>query len=89
MQQQPNDASSEAEVESLKRLIDDLQLKLERSVKEKERALSLAQLTRSGHVYIISNEGSFGRGVYKIGMTRRLDPMDRVKELGDASVSFL
>ncbi|MAD45465.1 MAG: chromosome partitioning protein ParA [Oceanospirillaceae bacterium] len=80
--------SSEAEVESLKRLIDDLQLKLERSVKEKERALSLAQLTRSGHVYIISNEGSFGRGVYKIGMTRRLDPMDRVKELGDASVPF-
>jgi len=80
--------SSEAEVASLKRLIDDLQLKLERSVKEKERALSLAQLTRSGHVYIISNEGSFGRGVYKIGMTRRLDPMDRVKELGDASVPF-
>ena len=50
--------------------------------------MSLAQLTRSGHVYIISNEGSFGQGVYKIGMTRRLDPMDRVKELGDASVPF-
>lgn len=80
--------SSEAELSSLNRLIDDLQLKLERSVKEKDRALSLAQLTRSGHVYIISNEGSFGRGVYKIGMTRRLDPMDRVKELGGASVPF-
>jgi hypothetical protein len=81
-------ASSDAELEKLKLLIEDLQFKLERSSKEKERAMSMAQLTRSGHVYIISNEGSFGRGVYKIGMTRRLDPMDRVKELGDASVPF-
>jgi hypothetical protein len=53
-----------------------------------ERALSMAQLTRSGHVYIISNVGSFGEDVFKIGLTRRLDPMDRVKELGDASVPF-
>jgi Meiotically up-regulated gene 113 len=45
-------------------------------------------LTRSGHVYIISNIGSFGDQVFKIGMTRRLDPMDRVRELGDASVPF-
>jgi hypothetical protein len=54
----------------------------------KERALSRAQMTRSGHVYIISNIGSFGEDIYKIGMTRRLDPMDRVIELGDASVPF-
>lgn len=81
-------ASSEAEVAKLKTQIENLQFKLERTIKEKERAMSLAQLTRSGHVYIISNEGSFGQGVYKIGMTRRLDPMDRVKELGDASVPF-
>ena len=54
----------------------------------KERATSRAQMTRSGHVYIISNIGSFGEDVYKIGMTRRLDPMDRVRELGDASVPF-
>jgi hypothetical protein len=54
----------------------------------KERALSRAQMTRSGHVYVISNIGSFGEDVYKIGMTRRLDPMDRVIELGDASVPF-
>jgi hypothetical protein len=39
-------------------------------------------------VYVISNIGSFGQDVYKLGMTRRLDPMDRVKELGDASVPF-
>ena len=43
---------------------------------------------RAGYVYIISNIGSFGENVYKIGMTRRLDPQDRVDELGDASVPF-
>lgn len=43
---------------------------------------------RAGYVYVISNIGSFGENVYKIGMTRRLEPMDRVNELGDASVPF-
>lgn len=43
---------------------------------------------KAGYVYVISNIGSFGEGVYKIGMTRRLDPMERIKELGDASVPF-
>lgn len=43
---------------------------------------------RAGYVYVISNIGSFGERMIKIGMTRRLDPMDRVKELGDASVPF-
>lgn len=43
---------------------------------------------KAGYVYIISNIGSFGEGVYKIGMTRRLEPMDRIDELGDASVPF-
>lgn len=43
---------------------------------------------RAGYVYVISNIGSFGEGIYKIGMTRRLEPMDRVDELGDASVPF-
>ena len=43
---------------------------------------------RAGYVYIISNIGSFGEDVYKIGMTRRLEPMDRIHELGDASVPF-
>ena len=54
----------------------------------KQRAISQAQLTKSGHVYVISNIGSFGEGVLKVGMTRRLEPLDRVKELGDASVPF-
>ena len=65
---------------------------MERELKEaqekKERALSMAQQTKRGHVYIISNIGSFGENVYKIGMTRRLEPIDRIKELGDASVPF-
>ena len=43
---------------------------------------------RAGYVYIISNIGSFGENVYKIGMTRRLDPQERIDELGDASVPF-
>lgn len=43
---------------------------------------------KAGYVYIISNIGSFGENIYKIGMTRRLDPMERVDELGDASVPF-
>ncbi len=43
---------------------------------------------KAGYVYVISNLGAFGENVYKIGMTRRLDPMDRIDELGDASVPF-
>lgn len=53
-----------------------------------QRALSMAQQTRAGNVYVISNVGSFGDGVLKIGMTRRLIPEDRIKELSDASVPF-
>lgn len=53
-----------------------------------ERAKALAERTRTGWVYIISNIGSFGEGIVKIGLTRRLDPMDRIRELGDASVPF-
>lgn len=49
---------------------------------------SRAANIRAGHVYVISNLGAFGADMVKIGMTRRLDPMDRVRELGDASVPF-
>lgn len=66
----------------------ELEQKLKEAQEKKERAISRAQMTRSGHVYIISNIGSFGEDIYKIGMTRRLEPLDRVKELGDASVPF-
>ena len=53
-----------------------------------QRTKSMAELTKAGHVYVISNRGSFGPGVFKVGMTRRLEPLDRVKELGGASVPF-
>ena len=66
----------------------DLEGKLEEAEERGQRALSMAQQTRRGHVYVISNVGSFGENVFKIGMTRRLEPLDRVKELGDASVPF-
>ena len=46
------------------------------------------QNAKAGYVYVISNIGAFGDGVYKIGMTRRLEPMERIDELGDASVPF-
>lgn len=54
----------------------------------RQRAVSQAELTKAGHIYVISNLGSFGEDVYKIGMTRRLEPDDRINELGDASVPF-
>lgn len=54
-----------------------------------ERAQAMAERTKTGFVYIISNVGSFGEDVVKIGLTRRLDPEDRVGELGDASVPFV
>jgi Domain of unknown function (DUF4041)/T5orf172 domain len=68
--------------------IEELQKRLAEAELNKQRAISQAQLTKSGHVYIISNIGSFGEDVYKIGMTRRLEPMERVKELSSASVPF-
>jgi hypothetical protein len=66
----------------------DLEGKLIEAEERGQRALSMAQQTRRGHVYVISNIGSFGENVFKIGMTRRLEPLDRVRELGDASVPF-
>jgi hypothetical protein len=65
-----------------------LRQRLTEAEAKSQRALSMAQQTRSGHVYIISNVGSFGEDVIKIGMTRRLVPDDRIRELGDASVPF-
>lgn len=58
------------------------------AAKVKTQKISMAQMTKVGTVYVISNIGSFGEGVLKIGMTRRLDPLDRIAELGNASVPF-
>jgi len=69
------------EIESLRERLADAEAKM-------ERTKSRAEMTKAGHVYVISNIGAFGKDVYKIGMTRRLDPADRVRELSSASVPF-
>ena len=66
----------------------ELEAKIDDTNKAREQVDYRAANQRAGYVYIISNVGAFGEGVYKIGMTRRLEPMDRVDELGDASVPF-
>lgn len=87
VQQQAAKASDEQRAAFEAQLLE-LEGKLQAAQEKNQRALSMAQQTKSGHVYIISNVGSFGEHVYKIGMTRRLEPLDRVRELGDASVPF-
>jgi predicted RNase H-like nuclease (RuvC/YqgF family) len=82
-----NEASDETRMAAEQRIAD-LERQLAEAEAKEQRAKSMAEQTRKGHVYVISNIGSFGHDVYKIGLTRRLDPLDRVKELGDASVPF-
>lgn len=82
--QKANEAEKQLYIDKIK----ELEAKLKKVEADKENVLQREQNTRAGYVYVISNIGSFGDDVYKIGMTRRLEPMDRVKELGDASVPF-
>jgi hypothetical protein len=77
-------AVQEKQLEKLSGLVNKLETELKDAIDQKAKAVARAQLTRSGHVYVLSNIGSFGENVYKIGLTRRLDPY----ELGDASVPF-
>ena len=80
-------AQDDAEISKLQTQIDKVQSQLD-SVQDKKDEIIRLQNGKAGTVYVISNIGSFGDDVFKIGMTRRLEPMDRVKELGDASVPF-
>ena len=80
-------AAKDEEMEKLNARILALQTQLAEVVVKKEEISNLAN-GKAGNVYIISNLGSFGENVFKIGMTRRLNPQDRVNELGDASVPF-
>lgn len=79
---------SDAERELHAAELEALRAELIEAQEKAERARSRAQDTKQGYVYIISNIGSFGEGVLKIGMTRRMNPLERVRELGDASVPF-
>ncbi|WP_199173226.1 DUF4041 domain-containing protein [Pollutimonas subterranea] len=81
-------ANTEQERDDLQTRIDELSSQNSK-LDEQEKLLDYReQNARAGYVYVISNIGAFGEGIYKIGMTRRLEPMDRVDELGDASVPF-
>ena len=68
--------------------INELQERIKQLEVDKKNVFDREQNTRAGFVYIISNIGSFGDQAYKIGMTRRLEPMDRISELSSASVPF-
>lgn len=68
--------------------ISELEARLKEAEEKGQRAKSMAEQTRRGFVYVVSNIGAFGEGIYKIGLTRRLDPQERVDELGGASVPF-
>lgn len=78
----------DAEIEALQIRITQLESELQEAHSIHQRALSMAQQTRAGYVYIISNVGSFGQNIHKIGLTRRLNPMERIEELSNASVPF-
>lgn len=80
--------ASESELPALlekKKEIESQLAEIDKSIKDIDYREANA---RAGYVYIISNIGAFGENVYKIGMTRRLEPMERIDELGDASVPF-
>lgn len=82
------DAADQKERDDLQARIDELTSQSGKLDEEEKLLDYREQNARAGYVYVISNIGAFGEGVYKIGMTRRLEPMDRVDELGDASVPF-
>ncbi len=81
-------SATNKEKEKLIQKLNELNEKLKEVELSKEDVMNRERNTRAGYVYIISNIGSFGENIYKIGMTRRLDPNDRVRELGSASVPF-
>ncbi|WP_199605773.1 GIY-YIG nuclease family protein [Blautia sp. OF03-13] len=81
------ESASTAETEKLNSRILELQAQLSQVIVKKEEISNLAN-GKAGNVYVISNLGSFGENVFKIGMTRRLNPQDRIDELGNASVPF-
>lgn len=82
------EAKSENERNLLNEKISEIKMQYSELEKEEKIIDYREQNAKAGYVYVISNIGAFGENVYKIGMTRRLEPMDRVDELGDASVPF-
>lgn len=79
--------AEDEKIEQIEERIAELQQQLV-SIEDKKEAIITLQNGKAGYVYIISNLGSFGETVFKIGMTRRLEPQQRVDELGNAAVPF-
>ena len=86
LREQLSMAAAEEQAKLNARIVE-LQTQLSDVVVKKENIINL-QNGKAGNIYIISNMGSFGENIFKIGMTRRLDPQERVDELGSASVPF-
>ena len=84
LQKTTNDAEKQLYIDKIR----DLENRIKELETEKQDVLEREVNALAGYVYIISNIGSFGDDIYKIGMTRRLEPMDRIKELSSASVPF-
>ena len=84
LQKTTNDAEKDLYLEKIK----ELESKLKELAEEKDGLLEREANARAGFVYVISNIGSFGEGIFKIGMTMRLEPLERIKELSSASVPF-
>lgn len=82
-------ATDENELKLLNEKLSELQTNITELDKEESLVDYREKNAKAGYIYIISNIGAFGENVYKIGMTRRLEPMDRIDELGDASVPFV
>ncbi|WP_207651175.1 GIY-YIG nuclease family protein [Clostridium massiliodielmoense] len=82
-----NSSTDSNEVDQLKARILELQSQLN-DVESKKEEIAKLQNGKAGNVYVISNMGSFGENIFKIGMTRRMNPQERVDELGNASVPF-
>lgn len=82
------DAKTDAEKALLVEKIAEVRSQFEELEKEEKVIDYREQNAKAGYVYVISNIGAFGEDIFKIGMTRRLEPMDRIDELGDASVPF-
>ena len=80
-------SAHDTEKEKLQKRLAELEA-MQKDVEKKKADIINLQNGKAGTVYVISNIGSFGESVFKIGMTRRMDPQDRVNELGDASVPF-
>jgi LPXTG-motif cell wall-anchored protein len=87
IQSQLSEAKDQTLIKQLQERIAKMQSQLTEVEKKKEDIVKLEH-GQAGHIYIISNLGSFGENIFKIGMTRRIEPQERIDELGDASVPF-